>query len=80
LGGRHGGRVEAIQHGAFAAAPAPPARRDRSEAECLEALREVGTDVHVSQFPALDMRKVAKLVRKGRARWTAYRSEIDGQG
>jgi hypothetical protein len=44
-----------------------------AEAECLvEALRAIGTDIHVSQFAALDMRKVAALVKKGHARWTAY--------
>jgi hypothetical protein len=37
-------------------------------------------DVHVSQFAALDMRKVAKLVRKSRARWTAYGVNLTGKG
>jgi hypothetical protein len=59
--------------------PQPPRRRHhrratltRNEADCLAALRAIGTDVHVGQFSALDMRVVAKLVKKGRARWTAY--------
>jgi hypothetical protein len=72
--GRHVGRVEAIHHGR--SSRSQPRRRrptlTRPGAECLEALREVGPDVHVSQFAVLEMRRVAKLVAKGRARWTAY--------
>jgi hypothetical protein len=50
------------------------------EAECLEALREVGPDVHVGQFAAFDMRVVAKLVAKGRVRWTADGVKLTDKG
>jgi hypothetical protein len=52
----------------------------RRGAECLEALREVGPDVHVGQFAAFHMRKMAKRVEKRRARWTAYGVKLTGKG
>ena len=43
-------------------------------------MAEVGPDVHVGQFAALHMRKMAKRVEKRRARWTAYGVKLTGKG
>ena len=64
-------KVKWEDHQVVAAAPATR-DPDPTRGRVPRGLREVGPDVHVGQFAALHMRKMAKRVEKRRARWTAY--------
>jgi len=80
-GGGHAARSKrsTTNHQVVAAAPATR-DPDPTRGRVPRGLREVGPDVHVGQFAALHVRKMAKRVEKRRARWTAYGVKLTGKG
>jgi len=56
------------------------ARRRLDEAARRRAVRAIGPEMSTQRLAQSDMRVVAKLVAKGRVRWTADGVKLTGKG